>query len=299
LNKKRLFVKYIFLKTKNPDYLYKLKEMSCLTNEITEAFIFMNKTHTLPGKIDKLVNQLNEASTNKMIVIFGSCIAIFDGRIKSFLPEGDRLLFIKKDETLVLHGPKGLKPINWQIAGAGAISYHFDDKKLTVKSFRTKTQETLEIIFNKVYQTTIYDAHDSSSLSIYGSEKDLSDYLYEHPEIIDKDFQPTTREYNTPFGFLDLRGVDREGNIIIVEVKKRAATPADAHQLKRYVEYFEQVEKIKVRGILVAKSFSEKVMNILQANELEAIAVPWHEIFPPFSNERPEITLDDFMDEEK
>ena len=259
----------------------------------------MNKTQILPGKLDKLVKQLNDESTNKMIVIFGTCTAVFDGRIKSYLPEGDRLLFIKKDETLVLHGPKGLKPMNWQIAGAGKISYLYDNNKLTVKSYRTKTQETLEIIFSEIFQTTLYDAHDSASLSIYGSEKDLSDYLYNHPEIIDKDFQPTTREYNTPFGYLDLRGVDKEGNIIIVEVKKRAATPSDAHQLKRYVEYFEQVEKIKVRGILVAKSFSEKVMNILQVNNLEAVAVPWQEIFPSLANEKPSVTLEDFMSDEK
>ncbi|MCE7744148.1 MAG: DUF91 domain-containing protein [Candidatus Heimdallarchaeota archaeon] len=258
----------------------------------------MNKTRTLPGKFDKLVKQLIDESTNKMIVIFGSCMAIFDGRIKSYLPEGDRLLFIKKDETLILHGPKGLKPMNWQISGAGKINYIFENNKLTVKSYRTKTQETLEIIFDKIYQATLYDAHDSASLSIYGSEKDLSDYLYDHPEIIDKDFQPTTREYDTPFGFLDLRGVDHEGNIIIVEVKKRAATPSDAHQLKRYVEYFEQVEKITVRGILVAKSFSEKVMNILQVNDLEAVAVPWQEIFPSLANEKPTVTLEDFMSDE-
>jgi RecB family endonuclease NucS len=258
----------------------------------------MTKTQILPGKIDKLVKQLNDESTNKMIVIFGSCIAIFDGRIKSYLPEGDRLLFIKKDETLVLHGPKGLKPMNWQTAGAGKITYLLDNNKLTVKSFRTKTQETLEIIFNEIYHTTLFDTHDSASLSIYGSEKDLSDYLYDHPEIIDKDFQPTTREYNTPFGYLDLRGVDKIGNIIVVEVKKRAATPSDAHQLKRYVEYFEQVEKIKVRGILVAKSFSKKVMNILQVNDLEAVSVPWQEIFPSLANEKPTVTLEDFMSDE-
>ena len=53
----------------------------------------MKKIQTLPGKFDKLVEQLNAESTNKMTVIFGSCTAIFDGRIKSYLPEGDRLLF--------------------------------------------------------------------------------------------------------------------------------------------------------------------------------------------------------------
>ncbi|MHA1125279.1 MAG: endonuclease NucS [Candidatus Heimdallarchaeota archaeon] len=255
----------------------------------------MTRTIIASDNLKKMAAELSDEICKKMIVIFGSCSAIFDGRIKSYLPEGDRLLFIKKDETLVLHGSTGLKPLNWQISGAGKITISNENKKLLVKSFRTKTEETLEIIFDTIYQAVKYDAHDSASLSIYGSEKDLSDYLYDHPKIIDEDFQPTAREFDTPFGFLDLRGVDKQGNIIIVEVKKRGATPADAHQLKRYVEYFEDVEKIKVRGILVANSFSEKVMNVLQVNGLEAVAVPWQEIFPVLSNEKPAVTLEDFM----
>lgn len=258
----------------------------------------MKRTIIASENLKKMAVELSEELCKKMIVIFGYCSAIFDGRIKSYLPEGDRLLFIKKDETLVLHGSTGLKPLNWQISGAGRIIISFDNNKLLVKSFRTKTEETLEIIFENIHQAIIYDAHDSASLSIYGSEKDLSDYLFDHPEIIDDDFQPTAREYDTPFGFLDLRGVDKQGNIIVVEVKKRGATPADAHQLKRYVEYFEEVEKIKVRGILVANSFSKKVMNVLQVNGLEAVAVPWQEIFPALSNEKPTVTLEDFMKEE-
>ena len=89
-----------------------------------------------------------------------------------------------------------------------------------------------------------------------------------------------------------------KGTPIIVEVKKRGATPADAHQLKRYVEYFEEVEKRKVKGILVAKSFSSKVMNVLTANNLEAVEVPWQEIFPSLANEKPKVTMDDYIKEE-
>ena len=208
------------------------------------------------------------------------------------------MLFVKKDETLVLHGSKGLKPLNWQLGGAGKINYLFEDGKIVVRTFRPKTKETLEIFFEEIYQATIYDAHDSASLSIYGFESDLSNYLYKYPEIIDRDFQPTAREFETPFGFLDLKGVDKEGTPIIVEVKKRGATPADAHQLKRYVEYFEEVEKRKVKGILVAKSFSRKVMNVLTANNLEAVEVPWQEIFPSLANEKPNVTMDDYIKEE-
>ncbi len=255
----------------------------------------MTKITRSSNNLEKLVQDLTDGYCKKMLVIFGSCYAIFDGRIKSFLPLGDRHFIVKKDETLILHGSTGLKPLNWQLGGAGKINFLMDEGKLVVKTFRPKTKESLEIIFEEVFESIIYDAHDSASLSIYGSESDLSNYLYDHPEIIDKDFQPTAREFETPFGFLDLRGVDKEGNIIVIEVKKRSASPADAQQLKRYVEYFAKVEKVKVRGILVAKSFPKKVMNVLNVNDLEAVEVPWQEIFPALSNEKPSITIDEFF----
>jgi RecB family endonuclease NucS len=256
----------------------------------------MNKISNVPISFDELSKKLNEASCKQMIILFGSCVAIFDGRIKSYLPLGERLLIVKKDESLILHGSSLVKPLNWQKAGAGKIEYLFNENQLIVKTYRPKTKESLEIIFDKVFQATIFNALDSASLSIYGSESDLSNYLFNHPEIISKEFQPTTREYETPFGFIDIRGVDKKGNIIIIEVKKRAATPADAHQLKRYVDYFSDVEKIKVKGILVAKDFSNKVMAILETNELEAVAVNWLEIFPALANEKPAVTMDDFIE---
>ncbi|NHJ06040.1 MAG: DUF91 domain-containing protein [Candidatus Heimdallarchaeota archaeon] len=249
--------------------------------------------------LNELVQKMKDESCKKMFVIYGNCLAIFDGRIKSFLPEGDRILIIKKDESLILHGSKSVKPLNWQLPGAGKINFFIENNQLVVRTHRPKTKEDLEIIFEKIYHTTFYDAHDSASLSIYGSESDLSNYLFNHPEIIDKDFQPTAREFETPFGFLDLRGVDKQGNIIIIEVKKRNATPQDAHQLKRYVEYFQDVEKITVKGILVAQGFSSKVLNVLQTNNLEAVEVPWQEIFPAISNEKPKITIEDFISKEK
>ena len=257
----------------------------------------MNKIRNLQ-KSKTLLSELANEACKKMIIIHGYCSAIFDGRIKSYLPEGDRLLIVKKDETLILHGAKGLKPLNWQISGAGKINYLFDDENFIVKTFRPKSNESLEIIFSNIYQVTIFDAHDSASLSVYGSESDLTNYLFSHPEIIEEDFQPTTKEYNTPYGLVDIRGVDKKGNIIIIEVKKRAATPADAQQLKRYIDYFQGIEHIKIKGILVAESFSEKVMNILDANNFEAIAIPWQIIFPPMANEKPKTTLDTFLEKQ-
>ncbi|NHJ49686.1 MAG: DUF91 domain-containing protein, partial [Asgard group archaeon] len=138
----------------------------------------MKKIANAPIPFDKLESILAKAACKQMIVIFGLCTAVFDGRIKSYLPHGERLLFIKKDESLILHGSTGVKPLNWQKAGDGKINYVSADDRFIVKTYRPKTKETLEIFFTEIYQATIYNASDSATLSIYGSESDLSDYLF-------------------------------------------------------------------------------------------------------------------------
>jgi hypothetical protein len=36
----------------------------------------------------------------------------------------------------------------------------------------------------------------------------------------------------------------------------------------------------------------------MQVNKLEAVAVPWQEIFPSLAYEKPSVTLDDFLSDE-
>ena len=94
-----------------------------------------------------------------------------------------------------------------------------------------------------------------------------------------------------------LHRLDAEERKIIVEVKKQAATPSDAHQLKRYRDYFEQSGE-KYRGILVSAHTPDKVLQYLQQQNLEAVCVPWQEIFPTIKRPR-KLTLDKWLDNDE
>lgn len=243
--------------------------------------------------LDAVAKKLNATIGEKMIVIAGRNNAYFDGRIKSKLENGDRILVIKKDLSIVLHGPLGVKPLNWQKPQAGPIEFKIENSELVMFTRRTKTKETLTISFPILNFIACWHAHDESELVIYGDESDLVRYLVSNPDLIEPGFQVIRTEYSTDVGPVDIRGLINQEEVII-EVKKRKANPQDAHQLKRYIEYFEGKENKRVRGILVAPDFPEKVLDYLEEHNLESRIIHWETIFPILK--RPtESKLDDFF----
>ena len=247
--------------------------------------------------LTSVVKKLNSTIGEKMILVAGRSTAFFDGRIKSTLAEGDRFLLIKKDLSIVLHGPLGVKPLNWQKPQAGPIEFRIKEEMLEMFTQRTKTKEILTITFINLDLIALWYASDESELEIYGDESDFVRYLVSNPELIEPNFQILKTEYSTEVGPVDIRGISNEGEAVI-EVKKRKATPKDAHQLKRYVEYFKEKEKKKVRGILIAPDFPEKVLKYLKEHNLEIRKIHWKEIFPIIKRpEKPK--LEDFFIEKE
>ncbi len=264
-----------------------------------KKFMEATKVKIIPNiDYESLAQELNSLVTHRVLMLLGSCTADFDGRIKSKLGKGDRILIIKQDETLLLHSPTGLKPINWQLAGAGKIAFKvIDNNFLQMYTYRPKTEEFFTITFEKVHLAMQYSAIDYASLNVYGDESDMIKYLVENPDVIENGLKVLEQEKETTVGFVDIFAEDAEERKVIVEVKKQAATPSDAHQLKRYRDYFEHSGE-KYRGILVSAHTPDKVLQYLQQHNLESVSVPWQEIFPTIKRPR-KLTLHKWLDNNK
>ena len=240
-----------------------------------------NNITLLSDNFSTLVSQLNDNLEKVMIILTGKCSAFFDGRIKSHFPDGDRVLLIKKDLTILLHGSSGVKPVQWQLAGAGKVTFNLiEESHVQMETYRPKTDETFFITFSEVYLTLTYKIIEfDETASIIGHEKDFVDYLIQNPEIIEENLQVIEAEKEIDFGFIDIWARDASNTFVIIEVKRTFATPADAHQLKRYVDFYQNKGE-NVRGILVATGFPRKVKNYLKTYELERCTVLWQDIFP-------------------
>ncbi|MFX0124198.1 MAG: endonuclease NucS domain-containing protein [Candidatus Hodarchaeota archaeon] len=242
----------------------------------------MNANITLLSQdLCNLKNQLNDNLEKVMIILFGRCSAFFDGRIKSHFPDSDRVLIIKKDLSILLHGSSGVKPIQWQLAGAGKVKFDLiSDIHLQMQTYRPKTDESFFITFSKITMALSYNIVElDKTSSVIGHEKDFVEYLVKNPEIIEQDIRIIESEKEIDFGFIDIWAIDVSNNFVVIEVKRTSATTADAHQLKRYIDFFQKKGE-KVRGILVATRFPKKVKNYLESFDLESCTVPWQDIFP-------------------
>jgi hypothetical protein len=86
---------------------------------------------------------------------------------------------------------------------------------------------------------------DISRLNL--SEKDIEDWLYEHPEVIKCAFgtPPITswfgRQYSLPSGIADLIGVRADGKMVVIEVKNVAINKAAVLQVCRYASDLEEI----------------------------------------------------------
>lgn len=252
------------------------------------------KVEVLSSSPKELVTALSARAANRILVLNGNCNADFDGRIKSYLDWGDRLLIIKPDDSILLHGPAGVKPINWQKEKEGKINFVERNELLVMSTYRPRTQERFTVAFREIFMAYAFAATDPALLEITGDESHFARYLSAHTDLIEAGLELIALEHQTPHGYIDLLCRDSNGTKLIVELKKQAATLADAHQLARYRDSVVKDDQ-SVRAMLVAPVFSARVNRYLQKNGLEATKIAWQDIFPALSPDPKQPSLDKYL----
>lgn len=222
-------------------------------------------------------------SRKRTVLVVGACRVRYKGRAESRLGLGERIVLIKGDGTLLIHNPHGIKPVNWQPAGA-TFGVERDGDLVVLVARRRKPDERVRIAFTDVGLLASMPLRDEAVFTLTGSEFDLRDLLYENPGLVEDGFRPWTREKVTERGPMDLYGEDGDGRRVVVELKRTRAGIAEATQLWRYVEKEREKRGVDVRGILVAPAFSKRCLALLKDHGLESKEVRWDEI-----QDRPEL----------
>ncbi len=231
-----------------------------------------------------------------LISIYGKCSAFYEGSASATTELGEKLLLLKKDKTALLHGLQGMKPINWQTSSA--ISLKAENGELIIRAeSRTKRGSYIEVRFSTIDAIIIYQG-EKTQQSLVGSEADLVEYLERHPNLIMPGFQVLSKERNTEFGYIDILGLDRDGVLTIVEVKRRTAGTKDVQQLRRYVEALCEQRRESVRGVLVAPGIGFKALNYLKSLGFEFKRANLEKIVEEMRNQsRPNVSLEYFMED--
>lgn len=86
---------------------------------------------------------------NNCIIIIGCCSVKYEGRARSTLEPGERVVFIKEDKALLIHRGQGYKPVNWQ-PSSSYITISIDDNVLRIRSVRRQPREVIDINFSYI-----------------------------------------------------------------------------------------------------------------------------------------------------
>lgn len=206
---------------------------------------------------------LEEAiSRRKALIIVGNCWVDYQGRASSKLEPGERILIIKEDGSLLVHRSVGYEPVNWQPPGC-IFKTSISGNILSLRALRRKPRESLRIRFNKIYLISVLSLVDEGLFSLYASEEDMQRAILVQPSLVEEGLKLITYEKKVKPGFIDIYGIDKEGKMVVIEIKRKAAGREAALQLSKYVESMKRTTNREVRGILAAPSLAKGVQRLL------------------------------------
>ncbi len=226
-------------------------------------------------------------------ILIGSCEVKYRGRAGSRLSEGERIIIIKPDGTLLVHQDRKREPVNWNPPGCNAsVSSEKDELKLI--SERTDPDETLLIIFKNLKMAASFRLEDEEELELVGTEEDLVESVLQNPDLVEKGFTIKEREKTVTSGAIDIYGEDLEGSGVAIEFKRGKASLSAVNQLNRYVKELEEKVNKKVRGMIVSPDISSGARSLLAKKGLEYVKVEQSSSFDEIKYERNQKRIKEF-----
>jgi RecB family endonuclease NucS len=125
------------------------------------------------------------------------------------------------------------------------------------------------VFFDKIHLVSASSLTDTGEFSLYASEEDMQKAILLEPALLEVDFKPISYEKKVEPGFIDVYGVDKNGKLVVVEIKRKTANKMAALQLAKYINSIKSKVNREVRGILVAPNIAKDVQRLLATLGLE------------------------------
>ncbi|MCS7112100.1 MAG: endonuclease NucS [Ignisphaera sp.] len=205
----------------------------------------------------EMAEKLNNVKKDGTVIIVGKIVVEYVGRALSYATEGNRIVLLKPDGSLLVHESSGVEPLNWQPPKSIAL-FSCIENKLRIRSYRSNPHEEVVIDIIKIDFIKVCDIV-ATRLIVIGRESDIVNIIALNPSTVLNASMIVGTDVSTPYGKVDILLKDEKGNLIVVEVKNEKAGIAAVLQLKRYLEYYAS-RGISVRGVIVAPSITDEAM---------------------------------------
>lgn len=208
-------------------------------------------------------------SERKSMILMCTCQVWYSGRAESFLEEGDRMIIIKQDKTVLIHQPKGSNPINYMKENT-VITTNISKQHLFLNCSNMTMKEYLDVKISHVEHLVAHELEDDEKIQLAGTEKDMSEMIYKNPELIEDGFKPLSMEEHTKFGFIDIFGYDKNNVLVVIECKRDCADFKAVEQLNRYVSKVKESKGVsKIRGIIACPTITPNAYKMLREQGFE------------------------------
>jgi RecB family endonuclease NucS len=209
-----------------------------------------------------------------MRLIIARCEVLYEGRLTTRLPMGDRLLMIKKDGTFLVFSDGGRasrNPDNWMTAPT-AIEIEGDPPE-RIEVRKVRGDERLEIAVAEVLLDIDRELQDAGSLEKDGVERDLQELLAAAPQWCGEGFRLVRREWPTDIGPVDLMCREPGDGWVAIEIK-RVGTIEAVEQLSRYLDRIRLDPAMSdCRGVLVAQQIRPQASVLAAARGIACVSV--------------------------
>ncbi len=186
-----------------------------------------------------------------LVQVVSRCELLYSGRAASVAEAGDYLVMVKRDGSVQVHGEVRVKPVNWQ-PHTDDLFVGVEDGLAVLRAERFTPAEMLRVAFLEPALVQALRLEGDGDFVLIGSEAEMQRVLARRPDVIEEGLTVLDRELPTDVGGIDLFARDRDGALVVVELKRSKATQEAVHQLGRYVEAVRRTTTETVRGILAA-----------------------------------------------
>lgn len=202
-----------------------------------------------------------------MRLVIADCSIDYSGRLRAHLPFATRLIVVKADGTVIVHGDKGHKALNWMSPPCTIVER---DDGWTVTGSKG---ERLDIAIETIRSDSSVDMGAEPGLQKAGSEDELQWLLAQSPDAIEPGARLVTREFPTDLGPVDLLLRAADGATVAVEVKRVGELQA-VEQLTRYLDRLNRDASLApVRGVLVAESIKPQTRVLATARGIACVEI--------------------------
>ena len=178
---------------------------------------------------------------------------------------------IKGDGSFAIHQNRLLRPTNYMMGST--IGCELSDDTLIITASKLHPKETMKVIFYNVDDLQSYEMDEASDLRLFGSERELSDQLMQDLSFLEAGLKPLNQEEVLRKGLVDILAEDKEGRLVVIELKRRQADFNAVQQLKRYMDQVQNMKGKKTRGLLIAPEIRKNARELLEKYGLEFFAI--------------------------